>query len=434
MRRAEGFVADLRTVLRSSGFRRLFAIRLSGQLGDGVFQIAMASYVFFSPERTTTAPAAAQAFAVLLLPYSLVGPFAGVLLDRWRRRQVLLVANVVRAALVMVVAAVIAASADGVALFAAALAVLSVNRFILAGLSASLPHVVPRHELVMANSVFPTCGAVAAMAGAGIGFVVRQLTSSDVALITSAAVLYLAAGLTALSIGRDLLGPDDDPSRPSARAAVRHVLSGMADGARHVAERPAAAWGLAAIGVHRFFYGITTVAMILLCRNYFHDPRETDAGLATLALVLASSGAGILTAAWLTPLATARMRKETWAAGLLGMAAVVGVVPGALFTVQAIVVTAFFLGVASQGLKIVVDTLVQENIEDAYRGRVFSFYDVLFNVVFVGAAACAAATLPPSGKSYVVLVAVSLGYAATALAYRRVTAGGSSQRRRSATR
>src|SRR5215207_10337206 len=97
---AGGFVTDLRTVLRGRGFRRLFAIRVCGQVGDGVFQVAMASYVFFSPERHATAPAAAQAFAVLLLPYSLVGPFAGVVLDRWRRRQVLLIANLVRAALV----------------------------------------------------------------------------------------------------------------------------------------------------------------------------------------------------------------------------------------------------------------------------------------------------------------------------------------------
>ena len=45
-------------------------------------------------------------FAVLLLPYSLVGPFAGVLLDRWRRRQVLLWANVVRTVLALVVSLV----------------------------------------------------------------------------------------------------------------------------------------------------------------------------------------------------------------------------------------------------------------------------------------------------------------------------------------
>ena len=88
------FVADLRTVLRGRDFRRLFAVRLGSQAADGIFQVALASLVFFSPERSATPRAAAGVFAVTVLPYTLVGPFAGVLLDRWRRRQVLLLANV----------------------------------------------------------------------------------------------------------------------------------------------------------------------------------------------------------------------------------------------------------------------------------------------------------------------------------------------------
>jgi len=64
-----------------------------------------------------------------------------------------------------------------------------------------------------------------------------------------------------------------------------------------------------------------------------------------------------------------------------------------------------------------VDTLVQEQVEDDYRGRVFSFYDTLFNVTFVAAAVVAAFLLPVSGKSYAMLAVVSTGYALTALGY-----------------
>jgi hypothetical protein len=64
-----------------------------------------------------------------------------------------------------------------------------------------------------------------------------------------------------------------------------------------------------------------------------------------------------------------------------------------------------------------VDTLVQTGVDDAFRGRVFALYDVVFNVVFVAAAAVGAAVIPDSGKSAAVLVVVSAGYAATALAY-----------------
>src|ERR1041384_1131298 len=92
-------VRDLRVLLHLRDFRRLLAIRLLSQGADGVYQVALATYVVFSPEKQTSAPAIASAMAPLLLPYSLVGPFAGVLLDRWRRRQVFLYGNLLRAVL-----------------------------------------------------------------------------------------------------------------------------------------------------------------------------------------------------------------------------------------------------------------------------------------------------------------------------------------------
>ena len=70
-------------LLALAGFRRLLTVRLIGQFGDGLLQVALASFVFFSPERAASPERIAAGFAVLLLPFCLVGPFAGVLLDRW---------------------------------------------------------------------------------------------------------------------------------------------------------------------------------------------------------------------------------------------------------------------------------------------------------------------------------------------------------------
>ncbi len=100
----------LREVVRGLDFRRLLRVRLSGQFADGLFQAALFSAVFFNPERATSAGQAAAAFATLLLPYSVVGPFAGVLLDRWRRQRVLQHGNVLRAAVVVVFAVLLAAA------------------------------------------------------------------------------------------------------------------------------------------------------------------------------------------------------------------------------------------------------------------------------------------------------------------------------------
>jgi predicted MFS family arabinose efflux permease len=85
-------------------------------------------------------------------------------------------------------------------------------------------------------------------------------------------------------------------------------------------------------------------------------------------------------------------------------------------------VAAFFLGFAAQASKICLDTLLQETVDDDFRGRVFSFYDTLFNLSFVSAAAAAAVLLPPDGKSYAVIGMIAGGYALTSLVYGVATA------------
>src|SRR6478609_10839054 len=89
----------VRDLLGGVPFRRLLAVRLTTQLADGGFEVALASLFFFSPERATTAGGIALAFAVLTLPFTLVGPWAGVVLDRWSRRNTLMFGNVARAVL-----------------------------------------------------------------------------------------------------------------------------------------------------------------------------------------------------------------------------------------------------------------------------------------------------------------------------------------------
>ena len=419
------YVGDLRSVIRHRDFRRLYATRLTSQAADGAFQAALASLFFFSPERQTSAGSVAAAFATLLLPYSVVGPFAGVLLDRWRRRQILVVANVLRSAMVLGVAGLTAGGVSGVPLYVSVLACLSVNRFFLAGLSAALPHVVSRRELVMANSASTTSGTLVAILGGGAGFGLKRLLGegdgADATVIVVAALTYLVAAGLAARMDRDLLGPDLDGEPAQTREAVRHVTGGLVDGARHVWHHRRAGHALAAIGAHRFFYGISTISAILLFRSYFHEPADVSAGLGGLAAVFAASGAGFFLAAVVTPEVTRRIRPQAWIVWCFGLAAVTEVVLVVVLTEWLMFVGAFVLGVAAQGSKICVDTLVQTSVDDAFRGRVFSFYDVLFNIAFVAAAAFGAVTLPADGNSPAVYAVIALGWAVTALVYARAT-------------
>src|SRR3954466_15469117 len=180
----------VRHLLRRRDFRRLLATRLLSQFGDCVFQAALAGTVLFNPQRAADPIDVAAGSAVLLLPYSLVGPFAGVWLDRWSRRQVLLRANLLRAVLVLGVAALVLAGVGGIPFYIAGLVVFSVNRFVLAALSAGLPHTVDEPSLVSANALSTTAGAVLTVVGGGVALVLLHLTGSGNA---SYAALALAS-------------------------------------------------------------------------------------------------------------------------------------------------------------------------------------------------------------------------------------------------
>jgi MFS family permease len=410
----------LRAVFRRPDFRRLYGTRLTSQCADGVFQASLAGVVLFSPENAADPADIAAGFAALLLPYSFVGPFAGVLLDRWRRQRVLVVSNLVRCLLVGVVAIEIAAGVTGVPFYATALLVTSVNRFFLAAQSAAQPHVVPPEQLVTGNALSTTSGSVAAVLGGGLALALRQVVGDGdggYALIALASTLgYGSSALLGRKFGPDQLGPDD--VERSRRETLGDVARGLVAGARHVAERREVASALAAIGAHRFFYGISTISTLLLYRNYFTAEGVFQAKLAGLGQVFAATAVGTLIAAAITPAAVRRFGKHDWVTGVFAAAALTEVALGVPYTMQTLLPAALLLGIVAQASKISVDTLVQEQVEDDFRGRVFSLYDTLFNVTFVAAAVVGAFLLPVSGKSYMMLAVVAAGYAVTAVAYR----------------
>jgi len=415
--------AHLRSILVRRDFRRLFATRIASQCADGVFQVSLAGAVLFNPDHATDPTAVAAGFAVLLLPYSFVGPFAGIVLDRWSRRQILTFANVIRSVLVVIVAGEIAGGLSGPAFYASALVTISVNRFFLSGLSAALPHVVRDDQLVTANAFSTTFGTGATTIGAGVAVLIRTAVGSGdhsyAVIAASAAIGYGGSAIAARGFHRGQLGPDD--TERVRRESAGEVLRGFVAGARHVAGRRPAAYALAAIGAHRLCYGVLTIMTLLLYRNYFHGHGAFRAGLAGAGQAVVVGAVGSLLAALVTPAMSRRIGKPAWMVVLLAGAGIAQLAFGLPFTMQALLPGAFLLGLAAQGVKICVDTTVQEHVDDGFRGRVFSVYDTLFNVTFVAAALIAAAALPDTGRSPAVVFAMSTGYLLTAACFGAVT-------------
>jgi hypothetical protein len=157
--------------------------------------------------------------------------------------------------------------------------------------------------------------------------------------------------------------------------------------------------------------------VLLLFRNTFNDPHDTNAGLRGFGTAVAVSGAGFFLAAIATPVILRHARLSTWITVCMAGSGVALAASATWFRVVPLLIGALVAGFFAQGQKICTDTTVQRNVEDSYRGRVFSLYDMLFNGAFVAAATVAAATLPASGKSLALLCATVTVYLAGGFAY-----------------
>lgn len=423
------FARSLQQLWRHRYFRRLLAVRLAIQSCDGVLQVALAAYVLFSPERQPDAASIALVLAITLLPFSILGPFAAVVIDRVSRRQVIVACNLARGAVTLLVAALVATGLRTLGVealfYGGVLLVMSLNRFLLAALSASLPHTIDPGEYMVANSVVPVVGPVGLLIGVAIatplrlilGHAMPDYRANAILFVIAAAGFALSAGL-ALWIPRRQLGPDDvEPVR------VRDVVAGLMEALTHLRRRRAAGIGLLTIAGHRLVYGIVTVAIILVYRNYFHTIDQVDAAIADLGLLVVITGAGFALASVVTPPLSVRLGVRTTMIICLLASAAFQVVPGAIYARVPLMVAAFLLGLTAQGLKLCVDTLVQAHVGDEFKGRVFVLYDVIFNVTLVVAAVIAAIILPANGKSVPIMVIMAVCYLLVGLGFALVSRG-----------
>ncbi len=398
-----------RSVRALPEFQRLVELRAVSSFGDGLFQGGLVGALLFNPERATSPWEIAVSFAVLLLPYSLLAPFAGALLDRWDRRGVLLGANLARLMLMLAVALLVEFGADKGWILLGALAVNGFTRFVASGLSAALPHVVPRDQVVAMNSVANATGAAALFVGAIFMLVPRWLFGAGDS--GSATVIFLAAAPVSLAwwlskrFAPHVLGPDDT-ARAVHGSLAYVVATGWGYGLRTVVGVRSVAATLSGVVAHRMVFGINTLLVLVIIR---HTGSAGVGGITVAALFATSAAIGGFLANFLTPAAVRRWGRYATVNVALTLAAVIQL--GAVgLNLSIMMACAFLLGTAGQVVKLCADSAMQLDVDDALRGHVFTVQDSLFWMAFVAAVTLCAAVIPADGHSPALVVAGAAVY------------------------
>lgn len=385
-----GTLDRARGALRSHDFRRLFGVRLVSQFADGLFQAALIASVVFSPEDQSTTVGLFKATLVISLPFSVLGPFTGVFIDRWSRRRILVRAPWLRTA---TVALVLFDPVDqAVPFFAGALIVLSVNRFFLATAQAVVPRLVPGEDLLIANSMATVGGTVALLTGVFVGGKVAD-AFGDGGIVLASGGLWLVASLVASRIRSDLT-PEAVPEDPELlRHAVRRVLAEFRDGVRKLGGTPRAVGPIVSITVDQVGQGVILTLSLVVFRERFQE------GVGSFSNLIGAGGLGVLLGIATVGALEERFPKERIVAGAFLVGGIVLLAVSLYVTGVSVLLASFATGTTFAWKKIPVDTMVQESLPDGYRGRVFAVYDVAYNLSRVAAAAIAIPLFPRLGDA-----------------------------------
>ncbi|HYP22341.1 MAG TPA: MFS transporter [Actinomycetota bacterium] len=373
----------LALLMGNRDFRSLMGAQFFAQAGDGLVQVALAASIVFGGQKGFDLEGAKSPDELLrialyiFVPYTILSPFLGVVIDRWDRRRLLMAANGLRAVVIAVIALAGVGSLPDAVVFGAFLLTLSSTRVVLATKSAALPDTLEGSSLVEANAVSQLGGALFQLGGAGIALIAKGSIDAE-PIVLFGALVYLVGAAFPLS----MRSMDPDRQKSSLGAEVAHVARSIAQGLREVARTPKAGASITTYFWLRFLWSFVLVGIGFIARELLADD--------DLQIAILTGGAGAVGAALGFLSASKLLQRVASTAHLVLSASVVAgvavTVLGALEMKLAIAALAFFLGFGFFLAKISLDSLVQEALGADFRGRAFSLYDIAYNLAWVLAA------------------------------------------------
>jgi len=363
------FASYARLLRKNVNFRRLWLAQIVSEIGDWFYTLAIYSLLL---QLTGHASSVALALVLQVLPQTLVGPTAGVVNDRIRRKHVMIAADLIRA--VIVFAMLLVRSRSMVWLVYPLLLLETIMAaFFEPARSAVIPNITTRNDVLIANTLGSTTWSMNLVLGATLGGVVAALLGRDAVFVINA-LSFLVSGL--LIAGMRFAEPHAEGGRP-LRARDLVDYSPVMEGVRYVrGHRNLLPTVFAKAG--NLVIGPSWVLFTVMGQKYFpvswHGLDPQRGAVLGMSLLLGGRGLGAL----IGPLISA-----PWA-GRSERRLRLGIFYGYLFVALGYVLIgkasnvwfacfwAAFAHLGGATVWVFSTTLLQLNTDDRFRGRVFS--------------------------------------------------------------
>ncbi|MDI6711921.1 MAG: MFS transporter [Anaerosomatales bacterium] len=360
--------------LKNAEYRKLWFAQLVSVLGDKIHQIAASILVF---KLTGSLVHVGATLAVTTLPAVLIGIPAGALVDRSERKRVMVVADVVRAALVFAIPFL---ARLGIGYFyAAAFLVATASLFFEPARFSLIPDLVSQEDLVAANSLDQASISVSEIAGLAIGAgLVARLGTSNAFFVDAATFAVSALVIVRMRVpSRERAAAEESPSllaqMAEGLAKIReHAIIGSLTGTYAAAALPMAAANTAlhALALVKFGTGPVEGRAVGLAAL---DGAIT-VGLLVGSVSIGQSGPG---------------RAGRKYVSALGVAGLLLVGAAASRTIGVAVPLVFLVGVANMWFYVPARTILQSHAPAEFLGRIYSVWRTLTHAMFAAGYALA---------------------------------------------
>jgi predicted MFS family arabinose efflux permease len=352
-----GFAA----VFSNLPFMLLWLGQLTSQLADRVFVYVLMVIIYQS---THSALGVALPLLAFGIPSVLVSPWAGILVDRLDRKWILVVSDLVRGALILVLIPLISGSLLWI--FAITLLVYTATQFFAPAETSSIPDLVEKHNLILANSLFMLTWMTSNVVGFGLGAPIVNLLAEKNTLIASSLFYFISAAA--------LLFIPLMPHKGTMSKA--NVLGDILTGFEFIRRNQVVQYSLL-----KLFVSASAIATLsLLSISYASDILKI--GERNFGYLIIAVGVGMLIG--MVTLATIRhyLKMGTIVIGSFIVSGAVLVLLTYVRDIRYALLLILLLGMGNIYITSTIQTILQHHIPRQIRGRIFGLQNMLINSAF----------------------------------------------------
>jgi len=369
---------------KNHDFLRLWWAQLISQFGDRLNQMALIGLVAERAFGSTWDLTKILSFTIF--PVFIIGPIAGVYVDRWDRRKTLFVCDLIRCLLVLTIPFLFMGRDSMVPIYIVVFLIFCFSRFYVPAKMSIIPDIVPAENLLLANSLITTTGMIAFVLGCALGGFIVDIIGPRAGFIGDAVTFGAAAALV-FSIRKDFhLKIDRQRIMSAGRDFIRierSVFGEIKEGIRYLSSQRDIRFIINMLFVLLAAAGSAYVIIIIFIQKTFHSITK-DLGVLAVFLGIGLFLGSLVYGRWGKKVA---MDKTIFlclmAAG--GMTIVFATMVGTYPNILLAALLSFFLGFVIGPIFIAANTVVHIVSDEAMRGKVFSALEIVIHFAFLAA-------------------------------------------------